>query len=69
MATENYGDYIQSIAEKQPGYGKNVFFANLRDVWRGFGQNDWGCSGHPNENGDEKLALALSSFLSKNVLN
>ena len=68
VVTENYGEFIQKVAQSQPTYGKTVYFASLEDVWRSFQTNDWGCNGHPSVSGDEKMAKALSSFISKYVI-
>lgn len=69
VTTANYGDYIKTIAERQPNYGKNIFFVSLSEVIHNFEPADYGCNGHPSQFGDEKMAKALSSFISANVLN
>ncbi|KAG2386385.1 hypothetical protein C9374_002831 [Naegleria lovaniensis] len=68
VVTENYGEFIKKVAQSQPSYGKTVHFASLEDVWRNFQTNDWGCSGHPSVSGDEKMAKALSAFISTHVI-
>ena len=59
---------MKQIAERQANYGKTVFYYDLSKVMGTLKPNEWGCDGHPHVTGDEKMALALSTFIKENVL-